>query len=144
MDLLPDSIIDHGAVTGSTVVRTHFTVQLLGGAKGSAAGYVGIGLAILERVTDGSLIPDPLTWPNSVDWMYWRVVPLALWDLETYTTGSPAVVAENSYSYVFDVKSARKIHAPNQTLTLCVQLSGGSFNPPLTVNVSGSTLLKLG
>lgn len=144
MDLLPDGVVDRGAVTGSTVVRTHFDVQLVGGSKASAAGLVAIGLAVMERVSDISLIPDPITWPNSVDWMYWRVMPIARFYGETLTSGSPAVITENVYTEVFDVKAQRRIVAPNQTLTLCVQLQGTAYNPAMAVNVSSSVLLKLG
>lgn len=138
-DCLPDAFIDTGAVVGSTVVRIRATFEIYGGFPQSSLAAAYFAFSIQERSPSLSEYPTPNLAMNKVDWMYWEYVPLAH-PLFTYA-GNETAGADASWTV--DVKSSRRITAPDQTLVGMCQILNWSSTPAAKVALTSSVLLKL-
>lgn len=138
-DLLPDGLIDHGAVVGSTVVRVRGEANVNAGTLTNAYGGVFLAFAILDRSAEPlEDLPEPYANANDVDWMYWRFFSLSNWELGIFSDDTTTSAAIN-----VDVKSSRRIIAPQQTLIGMIQVVSVASTPPPAYNMTFSTLLKL-
>lgn len=134
VDLLDATRVDPGGVLGSTIVRTHVDISIFAGTLASTYGVVWFGVGLFER---GVTNVSPANDYNDMDWMYIRRVGLG----ELAAT-SLASAAEMHISHKIDIKAARRITVPSQTLMLFVQPVSLSSTPVAVWNFASSVLLK--
>lgn len=137
VDLIAPTFLDPGARVGATVTRVRGVLFAnVTDAAPEIGAYISVGLVVSE--VDPNFATQPAIHPiqdaNSVDWLYWEVIPWAQEAAIVHTGGSI------TFSKEFDVKAMRRINAPNQTLNLYIANSAGTW---MSVNVAASTLLKL-
>jgi len=92
------------AMSAPTLVRIRGDILLTADAGTAVPGenaLVGVGVILVKSTVDGSEVGGPLTNPN-LDWMYWRVLTLAIG-----TTGSEEA-PPGSVRLAIDVKAMRK------------------------------------
>lgn len=143
VDLLPDGLIDHGAVVGATVTRVRGSFEVFSSLPSSYFSGFYVGFAILDRSAEPlEDLPEPYANANDVQWMYWEWLSVArLFATTVYTSGAPV---EYAISLPFDVKSQRKIRTPQSTLIGIIQAVSFTSTPtPPSYNLMASTLLKL-
>lgn len=138
IDLIPPSIIDPGAVVGSTIVRSRGSFNVNAGAVTSAYGGFIVGAAILDRADTIESQPQPYANANDVDWMFWRFYSLGDPECGVFSNATEANV-----SISVDLKAQRKLHQPSDTLIAFIQPVSITSNPVPAYNASFSTLLKL-
>lgn len=141
MDLLPAGDIDPGAIIGSTVTRVRGTIQCNAGAITGVYGGFYVGFAVVDKGAEPlEDLPEPYANRNDVDWMHWEYVSAAASKVGVWNTSD---ATQYVFTWEYDVKSQRRIYAPQVSLLAFVQINSIPSNPPIAVNLVSSTLLKL-
>lgn len=137
LDLMDDNYLDPGARLGSTVTRVRLSVSVLTATSQTmiATSILYLGM-VVDRFELGDY-PKPSEDRNSVDWLYWRAVPVA----EIVATGLATTQTDAlSFAFTDDIKSQRKFYEQGDHLMLSIQPFSFSVAESM-VNVS--TLVKL-
>lgn len=138
--IVPDSKLDPGRRIGSTVLRCHIVIEILGAELTSASGGWFFGLAVMD-VTEFATSSTPPELPivnnapnNGVDWMAWGYRPFSHKDV-----GSSVVASTRSTTWELDVKSKRVIALQGENLVFVLQNNG--YTGTTGVNFVSSVLL---
>lgn len=144
--LVNEPHIDAGARLGSTVIRTHVAVELLGAELSSATGGLFFGIAMMD-VSQFSDLTQPPVLPvvpgtgqpnNGADWAYWNYVPVS--EMKTLAIPNAAPTTRN-LSYRIDAKSKRRFTEQHQNFVFVLQ--NNSISGTTGVALVTSTLVKL-
>lgn len=143
LDLLADFRADGGSSLGSTITRTHITLQLFWDDVPplGVQNQLFVGLLVDQLQLDPSEVPRPAVELHA-DWMYWKAHPV----LPEYSALSAVVGGGTNAALLstvtIDVKSQRKCEELGQTLWLVLD---PTYTGPasVTVQYSSSVLLRL-
>lgn len=133
VDLVPNDVLDRGALLGSTVTRVRGWVSVYMGAGNLNGSRLTVGLAVAPPdVTTGGIGAEGAAMTN-LDWFYWESLPM----INFSTAGETS-----TQRLELDAKAQRRVRNPGDSVGMYITVVHKGTTPQFQLFSSTSTLVK--